>query len=42
MIDYTGKLNNHFEYLDVLEKIKNECKYIEIVILDGRKSNESH
>lgn len=40
MIDYTGKLNTHQEYVDILEKIKGECKYIEIVLLDGRKNNE--
>lgn len=40
MIDYTGKLNNHKEYIKILDKIENKCKYIEIVILDGRKSNE--
>ena len=40
IIDYTGKLNNHEEYIKVLNKIEQKCKYIEIVIIDGRKSNE--
>lgn len=40
MVDYTGKLNNHNEYIEILDKIENKCKYIEMVILDGRKSNE--
>ena len=40
MIDYTGKLNTKKEYIEVLGRLKEECKYIEIVILDGRKSNE--
>ena len=40
IIDYTGKINNHEEYIKVLNKIESKCKYIEIVIIDGRKNNE--
>lgn len=40
IIDYTGKLNNHQEYINVLDKIEIECKYIEIVVIDGRESNK--
>ena len=40
IIDYTGKLNSHEQYLKILNKIETKCNYIEIVILDGRKSNE--
>ena len=40
IIDYTGKLNDHKEYINVLNKVELKCKYIEIVIIDGRKSNE--
>ena len=40
LIDYTGKLNNHEEYIKTLEKIKAKCKYIEVVIIHKRKSNE--
>jgi len=40
IIDYTGKLNNHEEYIKILEKIEVKCKYIEVVIIDKRKSNE--
>ena len=40
MIDYTGKINNHQEYINILDKIEIKCKYIEIVVIDGRKSNE--
>ena len=40
LIDYTGKLNNHEEYINVLDKIEIKCKYIEVVVIDGRKSNE--
>ena len=40
IIDYTGKLNNHEEYIKVLNRIEQKCKYVEIVIIDGRKSND--
>lgn len=40
LIDYTGKLNNHEEYIKILKKLKSKCNYIEIVILDGKESNE--
>lgn len=40
IIDYTGKLNNHEEYIKVLNKIQSKCKYIEVVIIDERESNE--
>ena len=40
IVDYTGKLNNHETYINVLNKIEPKCKYIEIVVVWGRKSNE--
>ena len=40
LIDYTGKLNKHNEYINMLDKIYKKCEYIEIVIIDGRKSNK--
>lgn len=40
LLDYTGKLNTHEEYLKVLDKLEDRCKYIEIVVLDGRESNK--
>lgn len=40
LIDYTGKLNNHEDYIKILNKIENKCKYIEIVIISGSKHNE--
>jgi len=40
IVDYTGKLNNHETYINVLNKLEQKCKYIEIVVIDGRKSNE--
>ena len=40
IVDYTGKLNNHDAYINVLDKLEQKCKYIEIVVIAGRKSNE--
>ena len=40
LLDYTGKLNTHEEYLKALDKLEDRCKYIEIVVLDERESNE--
>lgn len=40
LIDYTGKLNNHNDYIDILNKISVKCEYIEVVILDKNESNE--
>lgn len=37
LIDYTGKLNNHNDYINVLNKISVKCEYIEVVILDEKK-----
>lgn len=40
LIDYTCKLNNHEDYVKVLNKIAKKCAYIEIVLLDERNSNK--
>lgn len=40
IVDYTGKLNTHEEYIKILEKLKEKCEYIEIVIIDEREDNE--
>ena len=40
IIDYTGKLNKHDDYLKILNKLEQKCSYIEVVILDERKTNE--
>ena len=40
IIDYTGKLNNHEDYVKLLKKLEFECSYVEIVILDGKETNE--
>ena len=40
LFDYSTKLNTHEEFLKVLDKLEERCKYIEIVVLDERESNE--
>lgn len=40
LIDYTGKLNNHNDYIHILNKISEKCEYIEVVILDEKDINE--
>ena len=39
LIDNTGKLNNHSEYLDVLKYLELKTKYIEVVLIDKKKTN---
>ncbi len=34
IVDYTGKLNNHNEYVKVLNQLENKCQYIEYVLVD--------
>lgn len=34
LVDYTGKLNNHNEYLQTLKQLENKCKYIEYVLVN--------
>jgi len=34
LIDYTGKLNSHSEYLKVIKQLESKCKYIEYVLID--------
>ena len=40
LTDYTGKLNDHESYLDILNRIDKKCEYIEVVILDEKESND--
>lgn len=40
MIDYTGKLNKHNDYINILNKLKSKTKYIEIVLIDEKETNE--
>ncbi len=34
LVDYTGRLNGHKEYLQVISKLENKCKWIEYVLVD--------
>ena len=34
LIDYTGKLNNHDDYLAIINKLENNCQYIEYVLIN--------
>ncbi len=33
LVDYTGKLNNHATYLQVISQLANKCQYIEYVLV---------
>ncbi len=33
-VDYTGKLNNHSQYLELMRLLEEKCKYIEYVLID--------
>lgn len=33
-IDYTGKLNNHDQYLQIIKQLQSKCKYIEYAVID--------
>ncbi len=35
LIDYTGKLNTHQEYVQVLELLEDKCRYIEYVLVNN-------
>lgn len=34
LMDYTGKLNNRIEYLNVINQLESKCQYIEYVLVD--------
>lgn len=36
--NYTGKLNNHKDYLEILKHLENKCKYIEYVVIDDEET----
>lgn len=38
LFDYTGKLNNHNEYLQIIEQLENRCKYIEYVLINEEET----
>ena len=39
MIDFTGKLNNHIQYIEILEILEKCTAYIEITLIDGKETN---
>ena len=39
LLDFTGKLNTHEEYINILEKLEKKSKYIEIFII-GTHNNQ--
>lgn len=39
MIDMTGKLNNHDNYLNILMFLEKQCSYIEVFLIDGKETN---
>ncbi len=38
MVDYTGKLNQHADYLNMLRVLKQKCTYLEYVLLSDDDS----
>ena len=42
IVDYTGKLNSHEEYILMLKKIQEKCDYIEIVIIDEKEIDDKY
>lgn len=34
LADYTGKLNNHKDYLKAIKQLEKKCRYIEYVLVD--------
>jgi len=40
MIDYTGKLNKHAKYIKILNALELKTKYIEIVLIDEKETND--
>jgi len=40
LVDYTGKLNDHKSYLDMLSRLEDKTDYIEIVLRDNAEQNE--
>ena len=42
LIDYSGKLNCHDEYLRVLNMLEKKCKWIEYVLVSDDESFVGH
>lgn len=39
LVDYTGKLNNHNEYLKVIKQLEKKSKYMEYALIDKDDMN---
>lgn len=40
MIDYTGKLNNHKQYIKIIDALEQTTQHIEIVLIDEKETND--
>lgn len=40
LVDYTGKMNDHSKYVEILNHLESKTKYIEIVLIDEKKTND--
>lgn len=40
LIDYTGMLNSHENYLNVLKPLEERTSYIEVVLIDSKPTND--
>lgn len=38
LVDYTGKLNNHNEYLKIIKQLENKCNYIEYALVNEEET----
>lgn len=38
LLDYTGKLNQHNTYLQIIKQLGNRCKYIEYVLVNEEET----
>ncbi len=38
LLDYTGKLNSHSEYLKIIKQLENKCTYIEYVLINEEET----
>ena len=41
LLDYTGKLNQHNTYLQIIKQLGNRCKYIEYVLVNEEETKIS-
>ncbi len=38
LVDYTGQLNNHNEYLKIIKQLENKCNYIEYALVNEEET----